>query len=52
LTRAITSLRGGDDPELTSLDLREALTAVGEIAGIVDTEEILGEIFSNFCIGK
>lgn len=52
LSRAITSLRAGDEPELTALDLREALTAIGEIAGIVDTEEILGEIFGNFCIGK
>ena len=45
LIKAITSLRAGDEPELTALDLREALTAIGEIAGIVDTEEILGEIF-------
>ncbi|MGI9266720.1 MAG: tRNA uridine-5-carboxymethylaminomethyl(34) synthesis GTPase MnmE [Akkermansiaceae bacterium] len=52
LIKAITSLRVGDEPELTALDLREALTAIGEIAGIVDTEEILGEIFGNFCIGK
>ena len=52
LIRAITSLRASDEPELTALDLREALTAIGEIAGIVDTEEILGKIFGNFCIGK
>lgn len=52
LIRAITSLRAGDEPELTALDLRQALSAIGEIAGIVDTEEILGEIFGNFCIGK
>lgn len=52
LSRAITSLRAGDEPELTALDLRQALSAIGEIAGIVDTEEILGEIFGNFCIGK
>ena len=52
LSRAIASLQASDEPELTALDLREALTAVGEIAGIVDTEEILGEIFNNFCIGK
>jgi len=38
--------------EFVSLDLREALEAVGEIAGRVDTEEILGEIFGTFCIGK
>lgn len=52
LSRAIASLRAGDEPEFTALDLRESLTAVGEIAGVVDTEEILGEIFGNFCIGK
>lgn len=52
LDRAITSLKTGEEPELTALDLRESLTAVGEIVGVVDTEEILGEIFSRFCIGK
>ncbi|MEN8693819.1 MAG: tRNA uridine-5-carboxymethylaminomethyl(34) synthesis GTPase MnmE [Akkermansiaceae bacterium] len=52
LESAISSLKAGEDPELTSLSLREALTAIGEIAGVVDTEEILGEIFGNFCIGK
>ena len=29
-----------------------ALDAVGEVVGGVDTEEILGKIFSSFCIGK
>ena len=52
LDRAVASLAGGEEPEFTALDLRESLTAVGEIAGVVDTEEILGEIFGNFCIGK
>jgi tRNA modification GTPase len=45
-------MRAGEEPELTALDLREALTAIGGIAGVVDTEEILGEIFGRFCIGK
>ncbi|MFT7173553.1 MAG: tRNA modification GTPase [Paracoccaceae bacterium] len=52
LDRAITSLKASEEPELTALDLRASLMAVGEIAGVVDTEEILGEIFSRFCIGK
>ena len=52
LDRAISSMGGGEEPEFTSLSLREALSAIGEISGVVDTEEILGEIFGNFCIGK
>jgi len=52
LEAAISSLTAEEEPELTALSLREALTAIGEIAGVVDTEEILGEIFGNFCIGK
>ena len=52
LERAIVSLEAGEAPELTALVLRESLTAVGDIAGVVDTEEILGEIFGTFCIGK
>ena len=52
LNRALVSLQAGEEPELTALDLREALSAIGGIAGVVDTEEILGEIFGRFCIGK
>jgi tRNA modification GTPase len=40
------------DPELAAIDLRDALDALGEIPGRVDTEDLLGVIFSRFCIGK
>ena len=39
-------------PELAAINLRAALDALGEIPGRVDTEDLLGVIFSNFCIGK
>ena len=46
------ALRGGTSPEFAALDLRAALDAVGAVVGQVDTEDILGKIFSTFCIGK
>jgi tRNA modification GTPase len=39
-------------PEFGALLLRDALEALGQITGRIDTEEILGSIFSSFCIGK
>lgn len=39
-------------PEFIAEELRGLLDAVGEIVGKADSEEILGKIFSTFCIGK
>ena len=41
-----------ESPEFTALELREALAHLGEITGAVDTEDVLGAIFSSFCLGK
>ncbi len=47
-----TEIKKDISPEFLSVDLREALDAVGEIIGITTPDEILNTIFSNFCIGK
>ncbi|MBI4681683.1 MAG: tRNA uridine-5-carboxymethylaminomethyl(34) synthesis GTPase MnmE, partial [Nitrospirae bacterium] len=39
-------------PEFLSVELRDALDAIGDIIGITTPDEILNRIFSNFCIGK
>jgi tRNA modification GTPase len=38
--------------ELVAEDLRRAQDALGEITGAVTADDLLGEIFSSFCIGK
>jgi tRNA modification GTPase len=40
------------DIELAAEDLRMATRHIGSIVGKVDVEEILGSIFTDFCIGK
>lgn len=41
-----------DASELRAEDLRQAAAALGRITGRVDAEEVLGEVFQRFCIGK
>ena len=50
--RALEALRVGATLELSAMDLRAAVNAVGEIVGQTTTEDLLDIIFSQFCIGK
>jgi tRNA modification GTPase len=59
LQKAITELEAAKRglannglPELISIELRGALDAIGDVIGRHDTEDLLGRIFSEFCIGK
>ena len=45
-------LRGGLPPEVLSAHLKSAESALEEILGIVDTDDILDRVFRDFCIGK
>lgn len=51
---ALERISAGTDPavELIGEDLRIAVRALGSLVGRVDVEDILGDIFSRFCIGK
>jgi tRNA modification GTPase len=42
----------GTPPSILATDIKDALTALDEIVGKTYTEDILGRIFSKFCIGK
>ena len=48
----IAEVTNKTSPEFLSVELREALDAIGEILGITTPEDILNRIFSDFCIGK
>ena len=39
-------------PEILSIELRSSMNSLGQITGEVSTEDLLGRIFSRFCIGK
>ena len=52
LTRVAEGLESTLPTDLLTQDLREALHHLGTITGAITTDEVLGEIFSRFCIGK
>ena len=41
-----------DCADLVAFELREALDALGAVTGEVTTDDLLGRVFANFCIGK
>lgn len=52
----ITKVREGMEANLSgdllAIDIRQALYHLGEITGEITNDELLGNIFANFCIGK
>jgi tRNA modification GTPase len=52
LQSARIAIKNSMGHEFVVIDLREALNVLGEITGETVTEDILNNIFSNFCIGK
>ena len=52
ILRVIDGLEQGISGDFLSQDIRECLHYLGEITGEITTDEVLGNIFKNFCIGK
>ena len=57
LTEALVSVEAGrrsldGSPEMAGDDLRRAADSLGRVTGAIGVEDILGEVFSTFCIGK
>lgn len=50
--RILEGLQQGIPTDFVSQDIREALHHLGSITGEISTDDILGSIFQNFCIGK
>lgn len=50
--RIISGLENSIPEDLIAIDIRHAIHYLGEITGEITTDEILGNIFKNFCIGK
>ena len=52
LLRVREGLASGLPTDLAAQDIREAIYHLGSIVGEISTDEVLGNIFKNFCIGK
>lgn len=52
IRRALDGLANGITGDFLAQDIRECMHYLGEITGTISTDEMLGFIFKNFCIGK
>ena len=52
LLRVRSGLAAGLPTDLAAQDIREAIYHLGSIVGEISSDEVLGNIFRNFCIGK
>lgn len=52
IDRVQDGMANGISSDLLAIDIRQALYHFGEITGEITTDDLLGNIFANFCIGK
>ena len=52
LDAALNGLKSGVSGDFVAMDIRQASFDLGSITGDISTDDLLGNIFANFCIGK
>lgn len=52
IQRVLDGMESGISSDFLAQDIRECMHYLGEITGQISTDEILGNIFSKFCVGK
>lgn len=52
ISQALQLMDAGSGSDLLALEMRRAVTAIGDITGTITNDEVLGNIFGKFCIGK
>ena len=52
LYRAADAIQSGMPADIASIDMNEAISALGEITGETVSDDIVNEIFHHFCVGK
>ena len=52
LKKALEGLKTGVTGDFVAMDIRQAMYELGTITGDISTDDLLGNIFANFCIGK
>ena len=49
---ALIAVRNGNEDEICAEELRASIDAIGKLTGAVGAEDVLDQLFSNFCVGK
>ncbi len=52
LSKVLEGLKSGISADLVAMDIRQSLYSLGEITGVISSDDLLESIFSRFCIGK
>ena len=52
LRLALTGLAERQPPDLVAVDVQDAIDHIGEVTGLVTTDDVLDRIFREFCLGK